>query len=221
MPKSTGVRSRSGPTTWPKLAWTPENQLSTDDFSGHLARNANLSIKAIVGVGSYGYLAGLLGREEAAEEYSGKAKRMARDWMQLADGGDRYVLAFGNPDTWSQKYNLVWDKMMGLGLFPREVYDRELAYYATQNNLYGLPLDNRSDYSKSDWILWTATLAETRQDFKEFADPVYRFAVETKDRVPMTDWHWTSSGDQRGFKARSVVGGYFIKLLADKWAAAR
>ena len=196
----------------------PANQLSTDDFSGHLARNANLSVKAIVGVSCYAYLAEQLGETGTAEKYDAKAKEMAGEWLKLADAGDHYVLAFGNPDTWSQKYNLVWDKLLQLGLFPQEVYDKELAYYATKNNPYGLPLDNRSDYSKSDWIIWTATLAGSREEFKKFADPVHRFAVETEDRVPMSDWHWTSSGERRGFKARSVVGGYFIKLLADKWA---
>ncbi|MEE2772368.1 MAG: DUF4965 domain-containing protein [Bacteroidota bacterium] len=195
----------------------PANQLSTDDFSGHLARNANLAAKAIVGVGSYGYVAGQLGKDDVAEEYTQKAKEMAKAWMELADAGDHYALTYNDKNTWSQKYNLVWDKVLDLEIFPQEVFDTELKYYDTKQNQYGLPLDNRADYTKSDWILWTATMADDQATFEKFADPVYEFATETKNRVPMSDWHFTTSGDQRGFQARSVIGGYFIKLLRDEW----
>lgn len=200
-----------------KKGLDPTNQLCTDDFAGHLARNSNLSVKAIVGVGGYGYMAKILGKIDVSNEYTKKAKTMAEQWMELADAGDHYSLTFDDKNTWSQKYNLVWDKMMNLNLFPKQVYDTELKFYKTKNNKYGLPLDNRSNYSKSDWVLWTATLADSKTDFQLFTDPIYSFALETKDRVPMSDWHWTTNGDMRGFKARSVVGGYFIKLLDNKW----
>lgn len=195
----------------------PANQLSTDDFSGHLARNANLAVKAIVGVGGYGYMADKLGKEDVAEEYTQKARAMAKEWMKLADAGDHYSLTYNDKNTWSQKYNLVWDKVMDLDIFPDEVADKEIDFYLGKQNEYGLPLDNRADYTKSDWILWTATLADDEATFKKIADPVYKFAIETEDRVPMSDWHFTTSGDVRGFQARSVVGGYFIKLLQQEW----
>jgi hypothetical protein len=194
----------------------PDNQLCTDDFAGHFAHNTNLSIKAIMGIAGYGKLAGILGKPEIATKYTTAAKEMATKWIEMANDGDHFRLTFDQPGTWSQKYNLVWDKILKLNIFPNEVAQKEIAYYLTRQNTYGLPLDNRRTYTKSDWIIWTATLADDMATFQKFIDPEHRFVNETKNRVPMTDWYETTDARQVGFQARSVVGGYFIKMLAQK-----
>lgn len=197
----------------------PENQLCTDDFAGHLAHNVNLSAKAITALGAYGLLCQMRGLNEEAAAYQKLARGFALRWAAMAADGDHYRLAFDRPGTWSQKYNLVWDRILGLNLFPAEVLAKEMAFYRKTQNRYGLPLDNRTAYTKLDWTLWTATLTRSPADFQALAAPVYGFLHDTPDRVPMTDWYWTDSGKKRGFQARSVVGGVFLEMLyhADCW----
>jgi hypothetical protein len=210
---------------WPQLTlWAkylkshgldPENQLTTDDFAGHVAHNANLSIKAIEAIAAYADLAKMLHHDQVAAEYQAAAKSMAGKWTGMALEGDHYKLAFDSPGTWSQKYNLVWDELLGYGLFPAQVRNTELAYYLGKLNRYGLPLDIRADYTKLDWSVWTATLASNQTQFQQIIAPIYRWLIESPSRVPLTDWYDTKNGKQVGFQARSVVGGIYIKALAD------
>ncbi len=192
----------------------PENQLCTDDFSGHLAHNVNLSVKAICGIGAFAKLCEMRGETAMAKEYKDTAHEFAKRWVEEAKDGDHYRLAFDKPGTWSQKYNLIWDKILGMGLFPDEVYRTEMDFYLKTQNTYGLPLDNRATYTKLDWILWTATLTN-REDFESLVTPVFRFLNETPDRSPMTDWYQTKTATKVGFTARPVVGGVFAKALYD------
>ncbi|MDO5523102.1 MAG: DUF4965 domain-containing protein, partial [Bacteroidia bacterium] len=194
----------------------PEEQLCTDDFAGHLAHNANLSIKAIMGIASYSKLARMLGKTDVADKYLNIAKEMAVEWEKMANDGDHYRLTFDRTGTWSQKYNLVWDKLLGFNIFDPQIAVKEMAYYRTKQNEYGLPLDSRATYTKSDWVMWTATLTGNSDDFNALIDLVYKYADETPSRVPVSDWHDTITAQRMNFKARSVVGGYFMKMLEDR-----
>jgi hypothetical protein len=193
----------------------PENQLCTDDFAGHLAHNVNLSAKAIVALGAYSQLCRLRGEAKTADEIHALAKSLAIRWVKEADDGDHFRLAFDRKNTWSQKYNLVWDKILSLGLFPEEVLRKEMVFYRKKQKKYGLPLDNRQTYTKIDWTLWTACLTGDRGDFDALVPSVYDFLNATPDRSPMTDWYWTDTAKRRGFTARPVVGGLALRALYD------
>ncbi|MCV4231013.1 DUF4965 domain-containing protein [Virgibacillus sp. LDC1] len=194
----------------------PDNQLCTDDFAGHLAHNANLSIKAILGIAAYSYMCDQLGLQEGAT-YLAAARNMANEWISMADAGDHYKLTFDSAnDSWSMKYNLVWDRLLGLNLFPKEVAAQELEYYKHKQNRYGLPLDSRDTYTKADWLVWCASMSATQSQFEAMIAPLWDFMNETSARVPVTDWYDTMSGKQMNFQNRSVVGGFFIQLLMSR-----
>jgi hypothetical protein len=199
-----------------KNGMDPENQLSTDDFAGHLAHNANLSIKAIEALGAYAEMARALGKKSEADRYAAIAGQMAKKWKEMVLDGNHYKLAFNAPGTWSQKYNLVWDKLLGLNLFASDIHTTELAFYQKHFNEYGLPLDSRADNTKLDWEIWIATLADSPAQFDTFLKPIMKWVNQSPTRVPLTDWYDTKNGKQTGFQARSVVGGVYIKALADK-----
>jgi len=218
---------------WPKLTqWAhyleqygldPENQLCTDDFMGHLAHNANLSVKAILGLAAYGDLCRLRGDQAGAVKYQQLAKTDAAHWMKVAAEGDHYRLAFDRPNTWSQKYNLVWDRLLGLNVFAPEIADQEVAHYKRMMQRYGVPLDSRTKLTKTDWSFWSATLARNQADFEALIAPIHDYLNETTARSPFVDSYVTDDVHSDGMHARPVIGGVFIKMLADrarwmKWA---
>ena len=202
-----------------KYGADPADQLCTDDFAGHLAHNCNLSLKAIMGIQGMSMLMGMLGRDEDAAKYRAIAEEMTANWMATACNADGSTnLAFDQPNTFSMKYNMVWDKVWGTGLFTQEFRDAELLNNRKHFNRYGLPLDSRSDYTKSDWWVWVASMASKKADFVTFVRPLWQAFNDSASRVPMTDWFDTVTAREVTFQHRSVQGGLFMQVLMKKWA---
>ncbi|MDR0553761.1 MAG: DUF4965 domain-containing protein [Treponema sp.] len=201
-----------------KFGANPGEQLCTDDFAGHLASNCNLSAKAIMGLESCAILFGMWGDAAKAAEYRAKAKEFAEGWKKTAARGDHSALVFDKEEGWSLKYNLVWDRVFGSGLFDESFYQSELRWYIKRQNAYGVPLDSRKDYTKSDWLVWAAAFTKDRAERETLLAPPAAFLGDTPNRVPFSDWYDTVTGKQIGFQNRTVQGGLFMPLLADEWS---
>ncbi len=195
----------------------PGHQLCTDDFAGHLAHNCNLSLKAIMGLQGMSIITKMLGDTEKSAFYRAEAEKMAANWMRTAvnpDGTTR--LAFDQPDTYSMKYNMVWDRAWKSGLFTQEFMDAEIADNMKHFNKYGMPLDSRADYTKSDWLVWTASMASSDKVFADYVSPLWEAYNDTPSRVPLSDWYDTVSGRWVSFRHRTVQGGLFMRVLMNK-----
>ena len=158
------------------------------------------------------------------DDYSTTAAKYAKTWMAYAhtdSPAPHFKMSYndlkGIDDSWSIKYNLLWQKLLGLkGPFPwNEVVPKEVAYYLSKANPYGIPMDPRHAYVKTDWLSWAAAMTSTDKDFHMIMDPIYKFADETPSRNPFTDLYDTQTGKQQGpaFIARPVIGGIFAKML--------
>lgn len=202
----------------------PEHQLCTDDFKGFSNRNANLAVKAIMGIAAYAEIAKMLGHDDIYEEHMAIAREYAHYWVDKtrSEDGTWYYMEYENPRHWGLKYNMLWDKLWGWNIFNDEytgdVIATDIAYYKTKVKTWGLPLDSRDATGKSDWVAWTAAMTENQADFEAFMDPEWKWANETTDRWPLSDWHWTDSRHVRGFRARSVIGGLWAMVLRKKMA---
>ena len=137
--------------------------------------------------------------------------RRSRIFQRRQDGSFR--LAYDKPETFSLKYNAVWDKIWKTELFTKDFYDGEIARYKKEMLPYGVPLDSREKYTKSDWLVWAASLAENKDDFDFLVSSLWKAYNTTRSYVPLSDWYWCDTSMSVMFRHRTVQGGLFIKLM--------
>jgi hypothetical protein len=187
----------------------PADQLCTDDFMGRSAHNANLAIKGVIALGAYAQLMQFKGDAAAATKYRKIAENYTAYWQTHAKAADgsHYKLAYDMEDTsWSQKYNLVWDKILKLNLIPQAVFDTEVSFYTKNFEKYGLRLDNRKDLTKTDWFMWTGAFGDSAY-FTQVVDFVFAQLGADNTNKPLTDLFNTTTA-QGGFRDRAVVGAF-------------
>lgn len=142
-------------------ALIPANQLSTDDFAGKLANQTNLALKGIIAIQAMANIANITGNAADAANFSAIAQDYITKWQALAivSGATppHTNLQYGNDSSHGLLYNLYSDKLLGLGLVPQTVYDMQSTFYPTIALPFGVPLDTRHSYTKSDWEMWTVS----------------------------------------------------------------
>lgn len=156
----------------------------------------------------------------------GVAKRYARQWVEKSSGG--YLNAsrrdYDTPGTWSQKYNLIWDRVFGFGLFdaaiarecrmvmaPGSVVRRQFAWY----------LDDRSQADRrhltnAGWSEWTAAMCGAAA-VEDLYARLLRFCRTTVDRWALSDYFNADTGRRIGFEGRAQMGGFGATVLLRKY----
>ncbi|KAK8244847.1 glutaminase GtaA [Phyllosticta capitalensis] len=177
----------------------PFNQISTDDFAGSLANQTNLALKGIIGIEAMSQIANLTGHADDASKYHQTAVDYITQWQGLAivngtNGGPAHTtLSYGDAASHGLLYNLYANSLLGFDLVPQSVYDTQSAFYPTIEMKYGVPLDTRHSYTKSDWEMFVAAVSST--DTRDmFIRDLAKWINETPTSRAYTDLYETDSG---------------------------
>lgn len=192
-----------------------EDQLCTDDFAGHSEKNVNLAVKAVIAIECFGEICRVLNWNSSCD-YRKTALQYAEQLLSVADCGEFLNFSLGKKKSWSMKYNMVWDILFGFDLFDENIYEKESRKYRIECNRYGVPLDSRRGFTKTDWMMWASCLDETRENTRMFAERIADFLSNTKDRNCFTDWYETDSAKECGMDHRSVQAGLWMPVLKKK-----
>ncbi|CAK7210544.1 hypothetical protein SCUCBS95973_000818 [Sporothrix curviconia] len=199
----------------------PAAQLSTDDFAGTLANQTNLAIKGILGVASMGEMARLAGHADDAAYYAKTARNYYRQWAAFAvdpTGHSHTLLAYQWRSSWGLLYNVYMDRLLDLSIVGEDIYAMQSAWYAQVSQVFGVPLDSRHHYTKSDWMMWAAATSTPSTRRLLVTSLAYWLNYTTTEHpfadlfeVVGTGYYPQVPQDIR-FQARPVVGGHFAIL---------
>lgn len=172
----------------------PASQLSTDDFAGVLANQTNLAIKGIEGIAAMGVIADKIGRTTNASYYQNVSESYIKQWVKFALSKDQThtKLAYQDDDSWGTLYNLFGDRLLNLQLVPEKIYDVQDAWYPKVVEQWGVPLDSRHNWTKSDWQMFASAITSSNKTRDLFISRLYDFYANGRTDGPMTDLYEVS-----------------------------
>jgi len=196
----------------------PANQLSTDDFAGTLANQTNLAIKGTIGIKAMSKIESLLGNQATATNYSSIAASYAPQIIGFAtatgsNGLKHFELSYGSNSSWGLTYNMLADKLLATNVFSQQLFDQQSAWYQTVPQAFGVPLDTRHTYTKSDWQIWTAAMSTNNATRDLLISGVRKYIASGVNNAPFSDWYETTNAVVQGFRARPVAGGHLALLV--------
>ncbi|KAI1380637.1 glutaminase A [Hypoxylon crocopeplum] len=205
-------------------ALIPADQISTDDFAGSLANQTNLALKGIIGLRAMAEISDRTGNTDDAQMYLDTATSYISQWqgfgINSAADPPHATLSYGDADSHGLLYNLYSNSLLGFDadFVPQSVYDMQSDFYPTVALEYGVPLDTRHTYTKSDWEMWCAAISsvETRDTFIRL---IAGWIDSTPTNKALTDLYDAGNGDYPAglqFTARPVAGGHFSLLALPK-----
>ncbi|KAI9155289.1 putative glutaminase [Paramyrothecium foliicola] len=217
----------------------PRNQLCTDDFAGWLANQTNLALKGIIGIRAMSQIAELVGEHDDARHYRNISDAYITQWQEygFSRDGTHAKLSYTWYGSWTTIYNLYADALLCFHIpsqstqeqagdqkplqknsdklfIPNKIYSKQSTWYYAVLQRYGLPLDSRHLYTKSDWQLFAAAVA-SQKTRNAIIEAIALWVTETVTDRPLTDLYDTEGeGDFSPvrFMARPVVGGHFASL---------
>ena len=225
----------------------PENQLSTDDFAGPLQLQTNLALKGIIGIKAMSGIAASVGQMADFKEFKNISETYIAKWTFFGISRDEThaLLSYDWYGSWTTLYNLYADALLCFhlegtaldpiappatsssksepGFVPHQVYSLQSDWYHAVLQRYGLPLDSRHLYTKSDWEFFAAAVT-SKSVRTEILEASARWLNETSTDRPMTDLFDTEGmGGFLGayFMARPVVGGHFAFLTLKRACGGR
>lgn len=172
----------------------PHNQLCTDDFAGWLANQTNLALKGIIGIRAMSDMSEFIGQSGDAKYYKNISDVYIDKWQDygISRDGTHAKLAYTWYGSWTTIYNLFADALLCFHLpkdsghssseaqktlkggsnehfIPDKIYSMQSKWYRAVLQRYGLPLDSRHLYTKSDWEFFAGAVAsrDTREALVE------------------------------------------------------